>query len=331
MWAVAGSECRTIELYRLLRPSAEVSIWSGYATDPRLASQVPIQPIRPGRLRFPRGGTLVFVGVYYRYGRWVHLSGATRRIIVYNSAHPHILRRRIRKLTSFGTHRVEVVFASRWLQEQSGVEGRVKVSPLDTDRFVPRVNPPARNRFTVGRLSRDQLEKHNARDPALYAALASAGVAIRIMGGDSLRVRGPLDERIELLPECAEDPVRFLHKLDCFVYRTDDGWREPHGRVVQEAMACGLPVVCARSVGAAACIDHGRNGFLFDRNREALEILQRLRADAGLRARVGSEARRTIERLFSLASVRALADYYLRDQEPSPSAAPFSTLPRRAV
>jgi hypothetical protein len=42
------------------------------------------------------------------------------------------------------------------------------------------------------------------------------------------------------------------------------------GRVVTEAMACGLPVVCHESGGYAEIIEHGRNGFLFDTQQEAL-------------------------------------------------------------
>ncbi len=312
MWAVAGSEHRTIELYRLLAPHADVKVWSAYEPDPRIAAQVPIEAIRPSSLHFPRGGTAIFVGVYFRYGRWIHLSGCGRRIIVYNSDHPHILRRRIRKLESFGTHRVEVVFASRWLRDASPYRGTVHVSPIDIRRFSPRPTPRPPGPFTVGRLSRNQPEKHNRRDPALYSALVSQGVRVRIMGGELLRELGPLDERVELVPEGGQDAWRFVQGLDCLFYRTSDEWQEPHGRVVQEAMACGLPVVCSRRVGATDFIRHGRNGFVFDSDAEALDVLRQLRDDPVLRARVGAAARRTVELLFSEESVRRMRDFYLR-------------------
>jgi glycosyltransferase involved in cell wall biosynthesis len=312
MWAVAGSEHRTIELYRLLAPHADVKVWSAYTPDPSIAAQVPIERIEPARFRFPRGGTAVFVGVYFRYGRWVHLSGCTRRIIVYNSDHPHILRRRIRKLQSFGTHRVEVVFASRWLRDACPYRGPVHVSPIDIRRFSPRPTPRPPGPFMVGRLSRNQPEKHNRRDPAIYNALVSGGMRVRIMGGELLRELGPLDERVELVPEGGQEAWRFVQDLDCLFYRTSDEWQEPHGRVVQEAMACGLPVVCSRRVGATDFIRHGRNGFVFDSDAEALEILRGLRDDPMLAARVGAAARRTVEVLFSEESVRRVRDFYLR-------------------
>ncbi len=317
MWAVAGSENRTCELYRLLSPHADVTVWSAHDPDPRNAARIPIRRIAPARLRFPRGGTLIFVGVYFRYGRWVHFSGCRRRIIVYNSPHPHILRRRVRKLRSFGTHQVDVVYASRWLRDASEYPGPVHASPIDVHRFVPRAGPRPDRPFTVGRLSRNQPEKHNPRDPALYGSLVADGMAVRIMGGDLLRELGPLDPRVELVPECGEDATRFVQSLDCLFYRTSDEWQEPHGRVVQEAMACGLPVVCSCRVGAAEYIQHGRNGFVFEDDRVALEILRQLRDSPELRDRVGQAARRTVEHLFSEASSERVRNFYLYGTDPT--------------
>jgi glycosyltransferase involved in cell wall biosynthesis len=82
--------------------------------------------------------------------------------------------------------------------------------------------------------------------------------------------------------------------------------------VVTEAMACGLPVVCHQSGGYARIIEHGRNGFLFETQQEALEILLLLKEDQPLRETVGREARRTAEELFSAAVRSELAELYLR-------------------
>jgi glycosyltransferase involved in cell wall biosynthesis len=40
-------------------------------------------------------------------------------------------------------------------------------------------------------------------------------------------------------------------------------WKEPFGRIVVEAMAYGIPVVCARSGGVAESVDDQVNGFTF--------------------------------------------------------------------
>lgn len=313
MWANAGSENRTVELYRLLAPSADVKVWSMHDPDPELAARVPLERIDPWRGRFPRGGNVVYVGVYFRYGSWIHLSGARRRIVLYNSVHPHILRRKVRKLSELGLRRVEVVFASRWLKASVGMEGPVHASPIDLQRFTPAAEPPAARPFTVGRLSRNQPEKHHPADPAFYGRLVAEGMAVRVMGGDLLRTQGPapLDPRVELLPENAAPAPGFLHGLDCLFYRTSDAWQEPHGRVVQEAMACGLPVVCSRRVGASDYVRHGVNGFVFDGEAEALDVLRTLQRDPALRQRVGREARQTVEQVFSPEATARVRRFYL--------------------
>lgn len=313
MRAPAGSEWRTVELHRLLHPHADVRIWATHAPHPRLAALVPIQRLEPRLLRFPRDGTLVFVGAYHRVGRWVHLSGARRRIVIYNTFHPRLLERRLRRIRSFGRFPVECAFASRWLQEASGRPGPVQISIVDLARFTPREGPRQDGPFTVGRLSRDLAEKFHPGDAALFGRLAREGVRVRILGGTSLRAHGPVDEQIELLPEGAEDAAAFLRSLDCFVYRTGDAWPEAHGRVVQEAMACGLPVVCGHAGGMREYVEHGRTGFVFQDDAEALALVRRLRGDGALAARMGEDARRAAERIFSPEAKRALIDFYLRD------------------
>jgi len=312
MRAPAGSEWRTVELYRLLRPHADVQVWSARAPHARLAALVPVQRIEPWRLRYPRDGTLVFIGAYHRVGRWVHLSRARRRIVLYNTYHPTLLERRIRRIGSFGRYPVEFAFASRWLQEASGRAGPVQISIVDLRRFTPREGPRPERPFTVGRLSRDLPEKHHPGDPALYGQLVREGVRVRILGGTSLRALGPVDERVELLPEGAEDAVAFLRSLDCFVYRTGDAWPEAHGRVVQEAMACGLPVVCGHAGGMREYIEQGRTGFVFRDDAEALASVRQLRGDGELTARMGAAARQAAERIFSPEAIRGVIEFYLR-------------------
>jgi len=117
---------------------------------------------------------------------------------------------------------------------------------------------------------------------------------------------------ITLLPMFAEEAHLFLQGLDCFFYRTSEEYLEASGRVITEAMACGLPVVCHKSGGYAEWIDDGWNGFLFESQQEALEILLLLKEDPALRQRVGREARRTAEELFSETVRSEIVEFYLR-------------------
>jgi glycosyltransferase involved in cell wall biosynthesis len=71
-------------------------------------------------------------------------------------------------------------------------------------------------------------------------------------------------------------------------------------------------VVCHRRGGYADVIDHGRNGFLFDSQEEALNILLRLKTDRRLRASIGQAARKTAETLFGAEGRRKMIEFYLR-------------------
>lgn len=315
LWnAAGGSEARTLELYRELGARARVTLWSEFQPDARLAEQYPIRRIRARRLRFPLTGTFVFLGVYRHAGKWVHLATPRRVIVVYNTPDPDLFDRQVRQLSRFGTRPVEVVYASRWLQCSAGRPGVVHPSLIDLDRFRPgEPRDRAEGRpFVVGRLSRDIPDKHHPADPALYRCLAATGMQVRVMGGGSLTPAVGGVEGIELLPECAEDPVAFLRSLDCFLYRTADHLTEAFGRVVIEAMACGLPVVCHRHGGYTELIDSGRNGFLFETDDEAVALIRRLRGDQRLRESVGRAAREAVLELLSPEQRRAMADFYLR-------------------
>ena len=122
----------------------------------------------------------------------------------------------------------------------------------------------------------------------------------------------------------------FLQGLDCFCYRTSDQWLEAYGRVVFEAMACGLPVVCGRRGGYADYIVHGVNGFLFDTTAEAIALIRNLRQDRGLRERVGHAARETVERLYGDAAWRCKQAFFLEPRRaiaPATGATSFDPTP----
>jgi len=190
--------------------------------------------------------------------------------------------------------------------------GYVQPSLIDLERFVP---APSRqpSAFTVGRLSRADPLKHHPEDAALYTRLIEEGCRVRIMGpSPSLEAELGGIKSITLLPMFAEEAHLFLQGLDCFFYRTSEEYLEASGRVITEAMACGLPVVCHESGGYAEWIDDGRNGFLFESQQEALEILLGLKEDPALRQRVGREARRTAEELFSETVRSEIVEFYLR-------------------
>jgi glycosyltransferase involved in cell wall biosynthesis len=309
--AAGGSELHTIALYEELKPHADVFLWSGKRPAVEFAA-LPIQKITAEH--FPRGGALVFVGAYQALGDWIAKACPRRAIVLYNMLTPGLLVAFMRQLFQKTADRVEVVFASELLRQKTKhLRGIVELSKIDLARFVPR---PLQTRdplqpFVIGRLSRDDLRKHHPDNLEVYRQAIASGCKVRLMGATCLADDCQNVSGIELLPMLAEPAEQFLQGLDCFLYRTRSTFFEAFGRVVHEAMACALPVVCHRDGGYATSIEHGRSGFLFETSEEALEIVQRLRQNPQLAADVGGAARTTVEKLYSPAERAKVIDYFL--------------------
>lgn len=310
-WEVGGSELRALALYDMLRPVADVQLWSEYVIEPSLAAQYPIRKISWAHLSFPQSGTFIFVGVYYRVGRWYYVTRPQRVILINNIPPSHSFAQRMRKLTLRGLRRVEVVFPSRQQQRAVSYPGVVEISPIDIERFCPAPKRKQEPPFVVGRHSRDVPEKFHAEDPAFFRQLCESGMAVQLLGGTCLAPSLAEVKNITIWPVGAIPAPEFLQTLDCFFYRTAVTWLEPFGRVVLEAMACGLPVVCENRGGYVEIIDNGRDGFLFNSEAEARQILLALQQDPALCAQIGEAARRKVEILFSADARRTMLDFYL--------------------
>ena len=90
----------------------------------------------------------------------------------------------------------------------------------------------------------------------------------------------------------------FLSTLDAFYYRTHPAYFEAFGRVVLEAMLCGIPVVAEARGGYASHIRHGENGFLFDDPRDAHGAARRAASRPGTARADRPAAHATAQRLF---------------------------------
>jgi len=313
-YEVGGQTRRCIELFRVLEGRCRVRLWSPPDAEPpapMFTREYSIETIAPEADRYPRQGTIVLIVPDMNLD-WLRAADPDRLIQICNYLQPGVMISALDAYDRAGLGEVEFVYASELMRDAMGMPGIVQQSLIDLDRFVPRSREPrGATDYVVGRLSRDVLVKHNPDDPELYRALAAAGCSVRLMGATCLEPRLRGIAGVEIFPPQGDAAVTFLQGLDCFIYRTSNALVEPSGRVVSEAMACGLPVVCHRNGGYREIIEDGRNGFLFDTNAEAQEIVLRLKADRELRHAVGIQARRTAEALNGPAARRAVADFYL--------------------
>jgi hypothetical protein len=308
---MGGTERRALQTYEQLRPHAEVQMWTQDEPGPEIVEQYEINRI--DRRSYPRGGTLLIYGTWWQCDKWIRRTEPERVILHVNTIAPIGLLKSLSILWAFRDRPVEIVFPSHSLKRIIGLPGRVESSPIDIDRFTPRTAArPAGDdgRFAIGRHSRGSAAKHHPGDTNLYKAFAAEGGRVRIMGGRRLASEIGHIDGIELLPFDGEPPADFLRSLDCFYYRTGEFY-EAWGRVVTEAMACALPVVCHRNGGYAEAIVDGENGFLFDSSDQALDILRRLRGDPGLCRRVGAAARASMEEMFSAREQEESRRYYV--------------------
>ena len=309
--ADGGSEWRTIELYNLLHPHADVRMWSTETPDPRLTKIYPIHPVSEAQGIFPKGGTMVFIGCYKPLGRWVRNATSDRTILVYNTPNPGMLAGYVKTLPALG-NKIEMVFPSLAVQYTVGAKGTVQASPIDLTRFTPAVpRNDGGGKFCIGRLSRDDPAKHHDRDLALYKKLAGTGCHIRIMGGMVFEKTLSRIPGIEIMPTCAEVAEDFIRSLDCFYYRTSDTWTEPFGRVIMEAMACGVPAVAHNRGGYTEVIKHGENGFLFETQQEAYDLIMKLQGDTNLRGKIGLAARQKMMTIYSEFEMQKQIDFYV--------------------
>jgi mannosylfructose-phosphate synthase len=86
---------------------------------------------------------------------------------------------------------------------------------------------------------------------------------------------------------------------------------EPFGMTIQEAMACGIPVIASRFGGIRTVIDHGTNGMLVDPSdsSEFANAMLRILNDDKLHRKLGHEAYNTVQREFSW---EAIADRFIK-------------------
>jgi glycosyltransferase involved in cell wall biosynthesis len=184
-----------------------------------------------------------------------------------------------------------------------GYSGPISVLPqfgVDPEIFSPAETVPARPPFVAGFIGRLQRSK-GVLDLLDALEQLPAEVHLLLVGQGELeeevRQRSaapPLAGRVTLQPWAASDQVpALLRQLHALVLpsRTTASWKEQFGRIIPEAMACGVPVLGSSSGEIPHVI--GDAGLVFPEGDAAAlaECLCQLAADDGLRERLRRQGR----------------------------------------
>ncbi|MES2384729.1 MAG: glycosyltransferase [Pseudomonadota bacterium] len=307
----AGAERELLDLAAALAPLRRVSLWSVLPPHPWYA-QRGVRPVQAFSGQFPQGGVLVWGGAHVAPGLWLRYARFDRVIIQCNLAAWERLFTLIEVFRDTVKQEPELVFVSSSLQLTAGLPGRVVPSPMDIQPFlqVGRSRGERSGPLTVGRVSRDSPDKHHPQDPLLYRMLAARGWRVRILGGTCLAAELTGVAGVELLSAGAEDTVDFYRSLDIFFYRTGSTV-DAYGRVIVEAMACGLPVVAGSHGGYTEVMLPGTTGVLVDSQEAAWDALMQLGSGAALRAAMGQAGMQQAEQVHGEAVSRAALATYL--------------------
>ncbi|MDQ5878675.1 MAG: hypothetical protein QG638_1408 [Pseudomonadota bacterium] len=297
---IGGAETHSFDLANALRESGiSTTLWSDSPSP--FVSHFGGVAVSPFNGRFPKGGTLIVVGTYFSLEPWIDHARPKRLVLICVNSHPQQLYATLAALDRATLPPVQIAFVSTRLRDTMGVPGYICPEIVDLKRFHPAPHSP-RSGTTIGRLSRDIMDKHHPEDPSLYRMLGWHGIRTRIMGGTCLAPCLQNEPSIELLEINKERPEEFLRTLDIFYYRTSPQLHEASGRVIVEAMACGLPVVAHKSGGYTDWVEQGRNGYIFSTQEEAYELLMRLHQAPAERDRIAGEARASAEKIAGRAA-----------------------------
>jgi glycosyltransferase involved in cell wall biosynthesis len=196
-----------------------------------------------------------------------------------------------------------------------GYTGPLTIVPqfgVDPDLFAPAEARPAADRFVVGYLGRFVPEKGILDLVDAVAALPPA-VHLRLIGDGVQRAaitrrvaEQGLTGRVHVLPGVGSTAVPdALRSFDALVLpsRTTSNWKEQFGRVLIEAMSCGVPVIGSSSGEIPHVI--GDAGLVFpEGNVPALSAaIQRLASNPALQSDLRVRGRERVQTKFTQAAI----------------------------
>lgn len=189
-----------------------------------------------------------------------------------------------------------------------GARGEIGLAPPAVPRWEPEPRPGGDRPFTIGYAGR-LIESKGLLDLLAAARALEAPVELLLFGDGELRERldgQPIPgSHVQVRAGLAHEQMPSAYaQLDVLVLpsHTTATWKEQFGRVLVEALWCGVPVVGSDSGEIPWVIGLTEGGLLFPEGDVAAlaQRLNELRAAPELRAELARRGRDAVERLFSV-------------------------------
>jgi glycosyltransferase involved in cell wall biosynthesis len=188
-----------------------------------------------------------------------------------------------------------------------GASGEIDFAPPAVPRWSE-IPPSSEHDFTVGYAGR-LVERKGLGD--LLAAVRSLDAPVEMLLIGNGEMRAQLDgqpipgSRVRVLDDLTHDQMaRGYTQLDVLVVpsRTTPTWKEQFGRVIVEALWCGVPVVGSDSGEIPWLIELTGGGLTFPEGEVSAlaAVLAKLRQNPSLRRDLATAGRAAVERLFSV-------------------------------
>lgn len=188
-----------------------------------------------------------------------------------------------------------------------GARGTIGIAPHAVPGWETVSESPVRP-FTVGYAGR-LVESKGLLDLVAAMRQLAGPVELILIGNGELRREldgAPIPgSSVRVLDGYSHEQMASAYGLfDVLVLpsRTTPSWKEQFGRVLVEALWCGVPVVGSDSGEIPWVIERTGGGLIFPEGDSAAlaERLRQLRGDPELRARLAATGRASVERQFSL-------------------------------
>ena len=169
----------------------------------------------------------------------------------------------------------------KYLQNNPKIESYIVGNYIDPARFPYKER--SNNKFTIGRLSRADLQKYSADFPVFYESLGIQDPRYRAMAWDpqiaSFYRWHNFGEEWDLLSTGEEPTLDFLYSLDLFVYKLGHTFKESWGRSTVEAMLTGCIPVVSSGHNFEEFIIQEQTGFMCDTFEDYRNVCQMLQRD----------------------------------------------------